>query len=160
MSRRDEVQPSVSSSSHAFVKPLLVRFKHCDPAGIVFYPRYFEMINDLVEDWCAEGVGMSFGRMHMESGLGVPTANVECRFSAPSRLGDVLTQTLEVQKLGRTSMTLRVRFAGAANDTRLEATLVLVWVTLADGRPAAVPESLRTAIARFGASDMNTGGVN
>ena len=26
-----------------------VLFKHCDPAGIVFYPRYFEMINDCVE---------------------------------------------------------------------------------------------------------------
>ena len=26
-----------------------VLFKHCDPAGIVFYPRFFEMINDAVE---------------------------------------------------------------------------------------------------------------
>ena len=26
-----------------------VRFAHCDPAGIVFYPRYFEMLNELVE---------------------------------------------------------------------------------------------------------------
>ena len=25
-----------------------VRFQHCDPAGIVFYPRYFEMINSVV----------------------------------------------------------------------------------------------------------------
>jgi 4-hydroxybenzoyl-CoA thioesterase len=26
-----------------------VLFKHCDPTGIVFYPRFFEMINDAVE---------------------------------------------------------------------------------------------------------------
>lgn len=26
-----------------------VLFKHCDPAGIVFYPRYFEIINDCIE---------------------------------------------------------------------------------------------------------------
>ena len=33
-----------------------VRFGHCDPAGIVFYPRYFEMLNALVEDWISEGL--------------------------------------------------------------------------------------------------------
>lgn len=151
MSSRETVPDAVTSAvgAHAFVKPLTIRFKHCDPAGIVFYPRYFEMINDLVEDWCAEAVGMSFAQIHADEGLGVPTANVECRFSAPSRLGEVLTQSLEVAKLGRTSMTLRIRFAGAADDTRLDATLVLVWVTLADGRPAPVPEHLRSNIARF-----------
>ena len=26
-----------------------IGFRHCDPAGIVFYPRYFEMMNDAVE---------------------------------------------------------------------------------------------------------------
>jgi 4-hydroxybenzoyl-CoA thioesterase len=33
----------------AFVMNQKVLFKHCDPAGVVFYPRYFEMINDCVE---------------------------------------------------------------------------------------------------------------
>ena len=30
---------------------VLVQFAHCDPAGIVFYARYFEIINEVVEDW-------------------------------------------------------------------------------------------------------------
>ena len=34
-----------------FVSQVEVRFRHFDPAGIVFYPRYFEMINDFVEEW-------------------------------------------------------------------------------------------------------------
>ena len=28
----------------------LIRFHHCDPAGIVFYPQYFVLFNELVED--------------------------------------------------------------------------------------------------------------
>jgi 4-hydroxybenzoyl-CoA thioesterase len=36
-----------------------VLFKHCDPAGIVFYPRYFEMINDCVEAFFDE-IGTPF----------------------------------------------------------------------------------------------------
>ena len=34
----------------AFVFPQKVRFQHCDPAGIVFYPRYFEMLNTTIEE--------------------------------------------------------------------------------------------------------------
>lgn len=150
-------------ATHAFVKPLLVRFKHCDPAGIVFYPRYFEMMNDLVEDWCADGLGLSFGEMHLRDGMGVPTANIECRFSAPSFLGDTLSRSLEVIRLGRSSMTLRIRFAGANDETRLEATLVLVWVAKGEGgRPAAiaVPAAQREAIVRFAAPDSVIEGVS
>jgi 4-hydroxybenzoyl-CoA thioesterase len=33
----------------AYQREVLVRFAHCDPAGIVFYARYFEMINGVVE---------------------------------------------------------------------------------------------------------------
>ena len=48
--------------SEIFV-PIDIRFTHCDPAGIVFYPRYFELINGVVEDCCAQGLGMSFHEM-------------------------------------------------------------------------------------------------
>ena len=43
-----------------FVSQVEVRFRHCDPAGIVFYPRYFEMINDFVEEWFDKGMGLPF----------------------------------------------------------------------------------------------------
>lgn len=150
------------AAAHAFVKPLLVRFKHCDPAGIVFYPRYFEMMNDLVEDWCAEGLGLSFGEMHLRNAMGVPTANIECRFSAPS-FCETLQRSLEVSRLGRSSMTLRIRFSGANDETRLQATLVLVWVAKGEGgRPApiAVPDAQRAAIVRFAAPDSVIEGVS
>ena len=35
----------------------LIRFSHCDPAGIGFYPRYVELVNEVVEDWCNDGLG-------------------------------------------------------------------------------------------------------
>ena len=43
-----------------FISQVEVRFRHCDPAGIVFYPRYFEMINDFVEEWFDKGMGLPF----------------------------------------------------------------------------------------------------
>ena len=43
-----------------FQREQVVRFGHCDPAGIVFFPRYFEMLNELVEDWFAQALGLPF----------------------------------------------------------------------------------------------------
>jgi hypothetical protein len=37
-----------------FTKQEKVRFQHVDYAGIVFYPRFLEMLNCLVEDWFEE----------------------------------------------------------------------------------------------------------
>ena len=39
------------------------------PPGIVFYPRYFEMLNATVEAFFAEGLGYSFARIHIAEGL-------------------------------------------------------------------------------------------
>jgi acyl-CoA thioesterase FadM len=35
----------------AFTRSVPVRFSHCDPAGIVYFPHYFDMFNGLIEDW-------------------------------------------------------------------------------------------------------------
>ena len=32
----------------AFTLPFTIRFRHCDAAGIVFYPRYFTMFHSLL----------------------------------------------------------------------------------------------------------------
>ena len=45
-----------------FYSDMLVRFSHCDPAGIVFYPQYFIMFNGLVEDWFNQGLGLNYAR--------------------------------------------------------------------------------------------------
>ena len=47
------------ASMSAFQREILVRFGHCDAAGWVFYPRYFEMISDFVEDWFEDGLAAS-----------------------------------------------------------------------------------------------------
>jgi 4-hydroxybenzoyl-CoA thioesterase len=45
--------------SEVFVREKRVRFHHCDPAGIVFYPQYFVLFHELMEDWFREGLGLA-----------------------------------------------------------------------------------------------------
>ena len=121
-----------------------VRFQHCDPAGIVFYPRYFEMINLCVEQWFEEVLDYPFSAMHA-GGFAIPTATISVDFSAPSKLGDLLDFSLEVTKVGRTSVSLSFR-AVAGQEVRLSGTSVLVHIEKKTGRPLRWPEAIR---ARF-----------
>ena len=89
-----------------FTLPLTVRFQHCDPAGIVFFPRYYEMANLAVECFFEEVVGRSFAQLHLQERTGVPTVAIETEFAAVSRLEDTLVLDVTVERLGRSSVTL------------------------------------------------------
>ena len=116
-----------------------IEFNHCDPAGIVFYPRYFEMTNHICENFFREAVGRSFAEM-MAVRTGVPTARIEVDFRAPSYLGDVLDVTLKILKLGRASAMVDIT-AHHQTEHRLTATITVVWVDSL--KPAPWPEAMR-----------------
>ena len=44
----------------SYRRTIPVEFNHCDPAGIVFYARYFEMTNSVCENFFAEVVRRSY----------------------------------------------------------------------------------------------------
>ncbi|MFY9211561.1 MAG: thioesterase family protein [Aestuariivita sp.] len=122
-----------------------VLFKHCDPAGIVFYPRYFEMINDATEAFFDEALGCPWEILHETANI--PTVEITTRFSAPSRHGDALIIRLEVTRLGRSSLGLRFQ-ATCGGETRFVANSTLVRIAKT-GRPEPWPDNLRTKITSF-----------
>lgn len=125
-------------------------FQHCDPAGIVFYPRYFELLNALVEEWFEDGLGVSFAELHGPRHAGIPTAKLETQFAAPSRLGDILTLEYGIEKLGGASLTGQFRFFGRDDGIlRLSGSQVLVHVDLDGPKPTPWPDDLRQGMERY-----------
>jgi 4-hydroxybenzoyl-CoA thioesterase len=92
----------------AFTKSEKIRFKHVDYAGIVFYPRFLEMLNDLVEDWFEEALDRPFSKIHETNGI--PTVDLKVQFKKAARLGEVLTKSLWVIRLGGASVTCGFQF--------------------------------------------------
>ena len=119
-----------------------VLFKHCDPAGIVFYPRFFEMINDAVEALFSDALDWPFEDMHPRAG--VPTAAFNVRFRKPCRHGDQLTLCLTLTRLGRTSLSLTTHVM-RSDALCLDAEQTLVCID-GEGRPAAWPAKVRNTI--------------
>ncbi|MEH6402913.1 MAG: thioesterase family protein [Sneathiella sp.] len=128
-----------------FIVQQKVLFQHCDPAGIVFYPRYFEMINAAVETWFEEGLGVSFASLHGTRNRAVPTVTIETTFQNPSHLGDILQIGVTVLKIGGASLNLEV-CAQSRDTKRFESSLTLVHINKETGRPNPWPDDLRGAI--------------
>ena len=122
-----------------------VLLKHCDPAGIVFFPRYFEMMNDCVETFFDTAMDIPF-EILLRSG-GVPTAQIQTRFSAPSRHGDQLIFRLVVTRIGRSSADYTMT-AYCGDELRLTATATIVHVNT-KCRSAAWPDDIRTKLDTF-----------
>lgn len=131
----------------AYQRLIQIEFNHCDPAGIVFYPRYFEMLNSVVENFFADVAGRSFAQMHMAgAGNGVPTVKIGAEFLAPSRLGEKVLFELTVARLGGASAEMQIT-ARLGAEQRLRAQLVLVWV--AGLKAAPWPADMRDRIEAF-----------
>ncbi len=139
----------LSVASDEFRRPRLIRFSDCDPAGIVFYPQYFVMLNGLVEDWVNEGLGLSYHGLVAQRRIGLPTVKLDVDFRAVSRMGDQVVLGLCVQRLGSRSMTLAVRCFGAqTGEVRMQMTQVIVTTSLETHRSVAIPDDMRAAILR------------
>ena len=133
---------------HRFERPLRIRFAHCDPAGIVFFPQYMVMFNGLLEDWFTDGLGVAYGALISTRRIGTPTVSLACDFSAISRMGDEVTLGLSVLRIGGASFRLSLG-CRQGGEARVRMTQVLVTTDLDTHRPIAIPDDIRVAMAPF-----------
>lgn len=131
-----------------FESDKLIRFHHCDPAGIIFYPQYFILFNELVEDWFTQGLNVSVVEQVINQRVGIPMGRVECDFLLPSRIGDILRFVLRVVRIGQSSMTLRIE-CRAGDELRVKAQLTVVFASLKSMRSVPIPADLRQRIEQY-----------
>ena len=126
----------------AFTRTVTIRFSHCDPAGIVYFPHYFDMFNGLIEDWYTEELGVDYAAMISSDRHGFPFVHIETDFRVPSRMGERLDLTLLVDRIGRSSLAL-VIVGHLGGVERLRAHLVTAMVSLETHRAVELPAALR-----------------
>jgi 4-hydroxybenzoyl-CoA thioesterase len=138
----------------AFRVRVPIRFSHTDPAGIVYFPNYFDMFNALVEDWVNMALGLDYATLILTNRRGLPIVHAECDFLRPSRMGETLTLGVVVERLGTSSIAIRIigEHEGEERsepETRLVGKLVLVSMSLDTHRAIPIPDDLRTAIEGY-----------
>ncbi|HUU74183.1 MAG TPA: thioesterase family protein [Burkholderiales bacterium] len=138
-----------------FVHDQLIRFSHCDPAAIVYFPRFFDLAHATMEDWFANAVGFPLPDLIVKRRVGTPTVSIHCDFSKPLRMGDTLRFELRVTKLGNASANFEYRGMKDGSE-HLRITQTVVFMNLDAARAVPIPEDVRSAIEPFLATAANT----
>ena len=129
-----------------FITPKKIRFHHCDPAGIVFYPQFFYLLHEAQEDFLAH-IGFAEHRM-VNAGYGVPIVDLKCQFLGMCRHGDAVDITLELSKIGNASLAMAYEIWGDG-QVKLRASGVVVYSTVPSGKPVRLPDDLRRALLPY-----------
>ena len=123
-----------------------IHFSECDPAGIVFYPQYFVLFNDLLEAWIDSLIPGGFAGFVGERRCGLPTVRLEAEFKAISRMGDDVVLTLECSRLGTKSLTLDLACTGQDGKPRMSVKQTVVTTSLETHAAIPIPNELRSAL--------------
>jgi 4-hydroxybenzoyl-CoA thioesterase len=87
-----------------------IEWGDCDPAGIVFFPRYFSMFDSCTTALFSQALGMSkyqFTR-HYEF-QGYPMVDTKARFLKPTKFGDDVVIETKVVEFRRSSFDVQHR---------------------------------------------------
>lgn len=147
------------SAAPRFARARRIRFEHCDPAGIVFFPQYLVMFVSHLEDWIVEELGIPYADLIGARRIGLPTVSLSCEFRHPSRMGDEVSLGLRVARIGNRSFALDLDCSDGERE-RVRIRQSIVTTSLDTHRPIPVPADLRAAMARFdpGAATRGEGG--
>ncbi len=131
-----------------FVREYPILFSHCDPAGIVYYPRLFDLLHNAMEDWFTYGLEERFADLLMKRQLGTPTVSTRADFLSPARFGDLLRIELAVSRLGRSAIELRYEaFIGDRAVLRADHTICVF--SRETHRALPIPDDLRARMEAY-----------
>ena len=120
-------------------RPVRIEWADCDPAGIVFYPRYFQMFDSSTTALFERALGMRKLKFlkHYDF-VGYPMVDTRAKFAIPTRFGDDVMIETTVTELRRSSFDIlhRLTLDGALAVEGFE---TRVWV----GRDPADPEGIK-----------------
>ena len=117
-----------------------IQWGDCDPANIVYYPRYFAMFDDSTSALFS-AAGCSKQDLVKVYGLvGIPMVDTRAKFYIPSTHGDWIGIESRIEKFNRSSFEVTHKvFKGEALAIEAFETRVLV------GRDPADPDRLKSA---------------
>jgi acyl-CoA thioester hydrolase len=137
-----------------FVHRMRVRYNECDAQGHVFNANYFVYFDVILGELWREALG-SYEALTAD-GLDLVVAETGARFRAPAHFDDELEVTLEVERVGNTSM---VSTIGISREGGMlaEGRIVHIFVR-ADrlGEKAPIPDHVRRVLQRYTAEDPDS----
>jgi 4-hydroxybenzoyl-CoA thioesterase len=132
-------------------RPVHIEWGDCDPAGIVFYPRFFTIFDASTAILFERALGMTkFEFLKAHNCAGIPLVDTRARFLIPAKYGDDVVVESTVKEFRRSSFDVEHRLIKGA-ELAVEGLETRVWT----GRDPTDPDKIRSqpipeeVLARF-----------
>jgi 4-hydroxybenzoyl-CoA thioesterase len=132
-------------------KTIHVEWGDCDPAGIVYYPRYFAYFDNCTAA-LFEAAGLPKHKMLKAYGIvGIPMVDTRARFLAPSQFGDDVIVESSITEWRRSSFDVQHKLF-RREVLAVECSETRVWAVRSTADPDAIEGQAvpQDVIARFG----------
>ena len=99
-------------TSFVFRRQLTIEWGHCDPAGIVFNPRFFEFFD--TGTWLLFEAALGVKREDLASTfniMGIPLVDARAEFRKPAKFGDTIEIASRVSEFRRSSFDVEHRIS-------------------------------------------------
>lgn len=117
-----------------------IEWGDCDPAGIVFFPRYLEIFDASTAHLIERAVGMTkINQLPHFDIIGYPLVETRAQFMRPLRFGDDIVAESTITEVRRSSFSIRHRLL-KDGTTAVEGNDVRVWA----GRDPDIPGKMRS----------------
>ena len=129
-----------------FKHEITVGWADCDPAAIAFTGRVPYWALEAIDAFWREMVGMDWYALNLDHNIGTPFVHLSLDFTAPVTPRHKLICTVEVAKLGNTSISFRVR--GQQDGVECwQGRFTCVFVVSDALKPRRAPEHIRARLA-------------
>lgn len=134
--------------ARAFRVARRVRFSDCDPAGIAYTPRIVDLMNGAIEDAFPGRLGLDYAGLIRDDRIGLGYARTDCDFFEPMLMGQEITFTVLIDRIGNASATWRLHLhVGDREAARGE--LVMVTTSLTTHSAIPLPDGIRRALQEY-----------
>jgi 4-hydroxybenzoyl-CoA thioesterase len=141
-------------ASFTYRRQLTIEWGQCDPAGIVFNSRFFEIFDTGTWHMFEAVLGVKPHELAGTFGIiGIPLVDARANFITPIKFGDVVDMTTRVSEFRRSSFDVEHRLS-VSGALAVEGAETRVWATRSKDDPEKIGGTLipPDVIAKFGST--------
>ncbi len=140
---------------NAFTIPVRIYYEDTDAGGVVYYANYLKFLERCRTEWL-RSIGHEQGDLLRDAGIAFVVRSVSLEYLKPARLDDLLTVSLEVEKISRSQIFFRQHIrrgnplAEDGWDERISGRIQIVCVSVDSGagqmKVTSIPAPMRAQL--------------
>ncbi|MFH1761362.1 MAG: thioesterase family protein [bacterium] len=128
-----------------FVYETKVKLHETDSAQRLFFANQFKLVHDAFEAFL-DSIGFPIDYMINKGEFILPVVHAEADYHAPLSVGDKLRLQLNIEHIGRTSITINCTFFKNQNNIVGNSKIVMVVLNKANGEKMVFPEEFKNRL--------------